>query len=95
MPSETIFSVGDGPRSCGGADEDEEDDEDEEEEEEFKIIIETKNKQRLVLCTVEGVSCAMLQNPPYFNPNRKQTENDEEEANGGGNIADDEKQTED
>lgn len=75
---------------------DDEDDEDEEEEEEFKVIIETKNKQRLVLCTVEGVSCAMLQSPPYFNPNRKQNDNanDEEEANGGGNI-DDEKQIQD
>ena len=70
-------------------DDDEDDEDEDEEEEEFKIIIETRNKQRLVLCTVEGVSCAMLQNPPYFNPNKKQNDS-EEDANAGG-IIDDEK----
>eukprot|EP01084_Bolivina_argentea_P044987 82798_1 len=54
---------------------DDDDDDDDEEEEEFKIVIETKNKQRLVLCTVEGVSCAMLQVPPYY----KQNDNDKNE----------------
>merc|ERR1712176_1646247 len=55
----------------------EEDDEDDidEEEEEFKICIETKSKQRLVLCTIEGVCCAMLQNAPYFDQNLQQTNN--------------------
>merc|ERR1712013_640312 len=45
------------------------DDDDEEEEEEFKVVLQTQNKQRLVLCTVEGVCCAMLQTPPFFDPN--------------------------
>eukprot|EP00484_Ammonia_sp_Unknown_P016901 CAMPEP_0197045138 /NCGR_PEP_ID=MMETSP1384-20130603/21063_1 /TAXON_ID=29189 /ORGANISM="Ammonia sp." /LENGTH=176 /DNA_ID=CAMNT_0042476705 /DNA_START=24 /DNA_END=554 /DNA_ORIENTATION=- len=49
--------------------EEEEEEEEDDEEEEFKLIIETKNQQRLVLCTVEGVSCAMMQTPPYHNNN--------------------------
>merc|ERR1712048_1204507 len=42
-------------------DDDQDIDDQDEEEEEFKICLQTKTKQRLVLCTIEGVCCAMHQ----------------------------------
>ena len=59
----------------GDTEGDDEDDE-EEEEEEFKVVIETRDKRKLVLCTCEGVCCGMLQVPPYWAPT---TENDDEQ----------------
>ena len=60
---------------------DDDDDEEDEEEEEFKLCIETKSKQRLVLCTIEGVCCAMLQNAPYFEQNSLKSDNNNDSNN--------------